>query len=131
MKRFSNIDSKPLLFLSFLLSFLLICSLSTHAGNLKYQVPPKIIADIVDAPPTPSVDLSPDNQWMLILERPNLPSIAEISQPELRIAGIRINPRTNGPSRVRYLSFQVKRKKSGYLKMLGLPISVGLLIVRK
>jgi len=33
------------------------------------------------------------------MARPALPTIEELSQPELRIAGIRINPRTNGPSR--------------------------------
>ena len=36
---------------------------------------------------------------MLFLERPGLPSIEEVAQPELRLAGLRINPRTNGPSR--------------------------------
>jgi dipeptidyl aminopeptidase/acylaminoacyl peptidase len=39
---------------------------------------------------------------MLILQRPGLPGIDEVSQPELRIAGLRINPRNYGPSRVRY-----------------------------
>jgi dipeptidyl aminopeptidase/acylaminoacyl peptidase len=69
-----------------------------------YQMPPKAITDIVDAPPTPSVNFSPDNQWMLIMDRASLPPIEELSQPELRIAGIRVNPRTNGPSRSGYLT---------------------------
>lgn len=67
-----------------------------------YQMPPKPIADLVDAPPTPVVNIDPTNQWLLIMEQPSLPSIEELSQPELRLAGIRINPRTNGPSRTRY-----------------------------
>jgi dipeptidyl aminopeptidase/acylaminoacyl peptidase len=67
-----------------------------------YQMPPKAIADLVDAPPTPSVLRDPSNRWMLILERPNLISIEELAQPELRLAGIRINPRTHGPSRSSY-----------------------------
>lgn len=41
---------------------------------------------------------------MLIMDRPGLPSIEEVSQPELRLAGLRINPLTNGPSRGRYLN---------------------------
>ena len=33
---------------------------------------------------------------------PTLPTIAELAQPELRLAGLRINPRTNGRSRRSY-----------------------------
>ena len=46
-----------------------------------YQMPPKAIADLVDAPPTPGVMRDPNNRWMLILERPNLISIEELAQP--------------------------------------------------
>jgi dipeptidyl aminopeptidase/acylaminoacyl peptidase len=66
---------------------------------LAYQMPPQVLADIIDAPPTPGVSISPDNQWLLHLERPGYPPIAEVAQPELRLAGLRINPRSNGPSR--------------------------------
>jgi dipeptidyl aminopeptidase/acylaminoacyl peptidase len=69
------------------------------ADSLDYQMPPKVLADIMDAPPTPGVYLSPDKEWLLMLERPGLPSIEEVAQPELRLAGLRINPRNNGPSR--------------------------------
>ena len=31
--------------------------------------------------------------------RESLPPVAELAEPELRLAGVRINPRTNGPSR--------------------------------
>ena len=61
-----------------------------------YKIPPKAIADLVDAPITPNVLLSPDKKHLLILERTSLPSIEELSQPELRLAGLRINPMTNG-----------------------------------
>jgi dipeptidyl aminopeptidase/acylaminoacyl peptidase len=65
-------------------------------------MPPKAIADLVDAPPTPGVRIGPNQQWLLLLERPNFISIGELSQPELRLAGVRINPRTHGPSRSSY-----------------------------
>lgn len=64
-----------------------------------YQTPPAAITALVDAPATPGVSFSPDRKWMLLLEQPGYPSIEEVAQPELRLAGIRINPRTNGPSR--------------------------------
>ncbi|MBU8871449.1 MAG: prolyl oligopeptidase family serine peptidase [Gemmatimonadales bacterium] len=69
--------------------------------NFGYQMPPQVLADIMDAPPTPGVFLSPDKEWLLLVERPGLPSIEEVAQPELRLAGLRINPRSNGPSRAR------------------------------
>lgn len=86
---------------TFIIPMLALCCLYNLAftQNMTYQTPPKAIADLVNAAPTPGVSLSPDNQWMLLLSLPSLPSIEEVAQPELRIAGIRINPRTNGSSR--------------------------------
>lgn len=66
---------------------------------LSYQTPPKAIADLVNAAPTPLVSFSRSGDFMLVLERSGNPSIEELAQPELRIGGIRINPATNGPSR--------------------------------
>jgi hypothetical protein len=75
--------------------------------NLQYQQPPKAIVNIVDALPTPGVELSPagsgaGKRWMLIEHFSGLPTIAELAQPELRLAGLRFNPKTDGPSRGRY-----------------------------
>jgi len=64
-----------------------------------YQLPPEVIVSLIDAPQTPSVLLSPDNLTMLMMYRPGLPTVADLSQPELRLAGIRFDPSTNGPSR--------------------------------
>ncbi len=66
-----------------------------------YRMPPQAIADIADAAPSPSVRLDPTSEWMLILEEPTHPSIAELAAPELRLAGIRIAPATNSRSRRR------------------------------
>ncbi len=74
-----------------------------------YRTPPPELAQLVDAPSAPGVSLSPDRNTLLIMKRPGAPSIAEVSAPELRLAGLRINPRNNGPSRGRPydgLSFQ-------------------------
>ncbi|MHC4300283.1 MAG: prolyl oligopeptidase family serine peptidase [Planctomycetota bacterium] len=77
-------------------------SLLSALAAADYQMPPKAIADLVDAPPTPGVLRDPNNRWLLLLERPNLISLEELAQPELRLAGMRINPRTHGPSRSSY-----------------------------
>ena len=73
---------------------------------LEYQVPPKGIVELVDTLPTPSVMVSPvdhaGKRWLLIEPLSGLPPISALAQPELRLAGLRFNPRTNGPSRGRY-----------------------------
>jgi len=75
---------------------------------LKYQEPPKGIIELVDVRPTPSVEVSPGDRpagrWLLIEAISGLPLIADLAQPELRLAGLRFNPRTNGPSRGRYMT---------------------------
>ena len=72
------------------------------SSNTNYRMPPKAIADLVDAPLPPSVSVSPNQDWLLLMEMPSLPPISELAQPELKLAGLRINPRTNGPSRSYY-----------------------------
>ncbi len=87
--------------------FVLLVPSARGQTNLKYQQPPKAIVDLVDARPTPTVRLSPAKaqmRWMLIEQLSGLPSIADLAQPELRLAGLRFNPRTNGPSRGRYFT---------------------------
>jgi dipeptidyl aminopeptidase/acylaminoacyl peptidase len=64
-----------------------------------YLTPPKAIVDIVDAAPLPTVQVSPARDVIALLPRRSLPSIAEVSQPMLRLAGMRINPSNNGPHR--------------------------------
>jgi dipeptidyl aminopeptidase/acylaminoacyl peptidase len=66
---------------------------------VKYKVPPEEIVRIVDAPVTPVVSVSPDKTNILVIERPPIITINELSEEELRLAGLRINPATSGPSR--------------------------------
>lgn len=77
----------------------------------RYQFPPQAIVDILDAPPPPTPELGPGRDVVVLLERASMPSIAELSQPMHRLAGLRINPRTNGPhrtnNRYRHLSMRV------------------------
>jgi dipeptidyl aminopeptidase/acylaminoacyl peptidase len=64
-----------------------------------YRQPPAPIAQVLDAPATPTVAVSPDRSTLLLLDRPGLPPIAEVSAPELRLAGLRFDPRSSGPTR--------------------------------
>lgn len=96
-----------------LLATLILMLLTSLAWGQNYQMPPKVIADMIDAPPTPGVSMDPNHEWVLILERPSMPGIEKLAQPELRLAGIRMNPRTNGPSRTRpYNGLKLKSLKA-------------------
>jgi dipeptidyl aminopeptidase/acylaminoacyl peptidase len=81
----------------FLLSAMLLLSSFIGLAQTSYQKPPKIIQDILNAPATPLVSVSPAGDRILLIETPNYPSIADLSQPMLRLAGLRINPHTNAP----------------------------------
>ena len=88
-----------------------------------YQTPPQSIADLFNAPPTPSVSFNKDGSMMMVLERSDAPSIEDLAQPELRIGGIRINPATSGPSRSgSFFNVKIKNTRSGEEQQIqGLP----------
>ncbi|MCU1289548.1 MAG: glutamyl peptidase, partial [Acidobacteria bacterium] len=68
----------------------------------RYEPPPQDVLDILNAPATPSTSLSPAKDVIALLEPLRYPPIAELSQPMLRLAGLRINPNTNGAHRQPY-----------------------------
>ena len=77
---------------------------ATTGQSSGYQLPPEALRAIVDAPRPPRLLLSPKRDLAAFLQTPALPSIAEVSQPELKLGGIRINPRTYSASRASYVS---------------------------
>ena len=95
-----------------LLSITLI-AISTVASAQKssiYQKPPKEILDLVDVSRAPSVLLGDDKNQMVLLYRNSYKSIEELSKEEMRLGGLRIDPKTNIGSRVTYIN-NVKLKK--------------------
>ena len=104
-----------------------LCAQEEQKTPVKYQEPPKAIIELVDVRPTPNVVVSPGDgpggQWLLIEAISGLPLISDLAQPELRLAGLRFNPRTNGPSRGRYVTaLSLKALPDGVEKpVAGLP----------
>jgi len=88
-----------------------------------YQKAPQPISDILSARPTPLVQLSPNGKWLLAADRLAYPPVADLAQPMLRLAGLRINPATNGrhhpPRFVALTLFDVATGKTH--KITGLP----------
>ncbi|MEE2825621.1 MAG: hypothetical protein VYE64_03230 [Planctomycetota bacterium] len=67
-----------------------------------YQLPPPSVVQIIDADPEPSVSFSPDRNWTVLIDRPAMPGIEDVSRRMLRLAGMRIDPAANGPFRTSY-----------------------------
>lgn len=87
--------------------FLFVSIVITHACFAQdegYKTPPKAIADLLLAKPTPAVSIDGKSGWLLLMERNSYPSVEELAQPELRIAGQRINPNNFSPSRQVYIN---------------------------
>lgn len=76
---------------------LLLCLVAFGlTAETTYQKPPQAIQDILNAPAPPSLVVSPTKKHALVTQPVRYPSIAEVSAPMLRLAGVRIDPRTNG-----------------------------------
>jgi dipeptidyl aminopeptidase/acylaminoacyl peptidase len=75
-------------------SALLLLSILAAATRAQqsYKTPPKEILEVLEAPETPSVSIDPTRRWMLLVDRVDLPPIADLAQPMLRLAGVRVNP---------------------------------------
>lgn len=104
--------------------FSLLAAVPTEAQDTEavYRMPAPELAALIDAPRTPGVSLSPDRSTMLLMQPPSLPSIAEVSAPESRLAGLRINPRNNGPSRGRaYVGLSFRDLEGRETEIRGLP----------
>jgi dipeptidyl aminopeptidase/acylaminoacyl peptidase len=106
-----------------LLLTLLVMAAAVRAQNTGYQLPPKDIADLLLAKPTPLISVDYKGEWMLLMGRNSYPSVEELAQPELRIAGLRFNPDNFSPSRQNFISdLSLKNLRTGKeYKVQGLP----------
>src|SRR5713226_2770174 len=85
--------------LRFPLLLALLLALPLLAQAPKYLMPPPEVVAAFDAAPLPEALLSPSKKVMALAYRHGQPTISALSQPMLRLAGDRVNPRTNGPHR--------------------------------
>jgi dipeptidyl aminopeptidase/acylaminoacyl peptidase len=79
--------------------------------SLTYQKPSKEILELADVDLAPGVQIDSKGEQMVLLYRDQYKSIAELSETELRLAGLRINPVTNIGSRTHYIT-NLKVKKT-------------------
>ena len=74
-------------------------SASSAPDASTYRIPSPQIVATFDAPPLPQVIVSPTRQVLAITARKGSPSLAELARPTLRLAGLRVDPKNNGPHR--------------------------------
>ncbi len=115
----------PIYRFSFLFIILFcIFSLSIAAqDDGAYKMPPKDVADMLLAKSTPGVSVDDKGEWMLFTESSSYPSVEELARPELKIAGLRINPGNFAPSRQNFINnLSLRNISTGKdFKIAGLP----------
>jgi len=106
-------------------SLILLLSLTVAA---QYKKPPKEIMDVLNAPVTPSTSISPARDKVALLEPLRYPPIAELAEPMLRIAGLRINPDATSQHRQPYfVKMTLKNISDGKETAVALPAGVKLI----
>ena len=104
----------------------LFCFQVNAQDAIEYKTPPTAILNLANAKPSPTVSINDKGDWMLIMERSAMPIVEELAQPELRIAGLRINPNNFSPSRsTNAIGLSVKDIKTGKdFPVAGLPTNL-------
>ncbi|MGD9906691.1 MAG: alpha/beta hydrolase family protein [Vicinamibacterales bacterium] len=97
------------------------------AADSRYLVPPQAIVDILDHPGPPEVIVSPAYDVVAVLESRPMPTIADLARPMLRLAGLRIDPATNGRHHARTArSLTLKSTADGAVRPVTLPAAPAL-----
>lgn len=107
----------------------LLLAFAVHSSFAQtgYQKPPAAILDVLNAPGTPTANLNPTRTHVLFLETVRNPTIADLSKPMLRVAGLRIDPANSGPHLTSYAYGPYLQKiDGGQVTKLDLPAKVAL-----
>lgn len=82
-----------------IIAFIMLTTVSDASGQMPYRRPPQAVLDVLAAAPFPSLSVSPTRDIVVIFEPERYPPIAELARPMVRLAGLRIDPTSNGPAR--------------------------------
>ena len=70
-------------------------------NSFEYKQPDDQIREILEWPGLPDQQMSPDEEYLLLMHRPPMLELSDIARPRKHLAGYRIDPETNGPSLAR------------------------------
>lgn len=109
--------------LFYLIIFSLWVFVSFGQDAMEYQLPPREISDLLLAKPTPTVRVDSKLNYLILLGRNSYPMVEELGQPEIKVAGLRINPLNFSPTRQTFVnSISISNCKTGKsLEISGLP----------
>ncbi len=98
--------------------------MSLAQENIQYQLPPEEILTLADFDRAPSVSIDSKKNYMLFSYANTYKTLEDLTDEEMKLAGLRINPTTNISSTVRYIN-NLKLKKISEREerqVIGLPI---------
>ena len=108
-----------------ILSILFFFSIIKSQENYSYQKPPKEILELVDVRLPPRVLIDDNRSFIVYLYRDSYKSISELSDPEMKLAGLRLNPKSNSRSRTNYYNnimiSKINQIGEGAKQVKGLP----------
>lgn len=78
--------------------------------NITFQKPSQEILQLADYERAPSVSLSSNKEWMVLMYRNTYKTLQDLNQEEMRLGGLRINPITNISSTTTFIN-NIKVKK--------------------
>ena len=93
------------------------------AATPGYQLPPQNVVDIIDAPLTPVVTLSPDRRTMILVDYEAYPPVELLARPFLKLGGLRVDPELSAMQRtVQYTGLTLLDVATGETRpVTGLP----------
>lgn len=90
--------------------------------DFPYHKPPQEILDILNLPLNQTISVSPSRDYAILMQPVRYPPIAEVAQPMLRLAGIRIDSGSNGMHLAgNVVSYSIKRISDGAEVAVALP----------
>ncbi len=105
----------------------LLFMVSISFAQTGYQKPSKAILDVLNSPGTPTPSVNPTKTHVLFLQTVRNPTIADLSKPMLRIAGLRIDPANSGPHLTAYgFGPYLQKIDGGQINKVELPAKVAL-----
>jgi len=113
-----------------LFSFLSFLTLTSYAQvNSNYKIPKQSLLDLIDIDLAPSVLRDSDNNVMIFLYRPAYKNMKDLSKKELRLGGLRVDPKRHIGSRTTYYNkVQVTKLSEGKTpnEVIGFPSKINL-----
>ncbi|MGC4130226.1 MAG: prolyl oligopeptidase family serine peptidase [Bergeyella sp.] len=87
---------------SFTICLLAFMALSYGQENITYQKPSKEILELADYERVPTVMMDGDRKWLVFTYRDTYKTLDDLNQDEMKLGGLRINPKTNISSTATY-----------------------------